>query len=224
MNNQANERRHPFPVLSVLVAGLLLAVIVQSVILYGMQRKLNRFEERPVRKPVVTASQTTETNIVASADPFGQGGRLRPFGGSLDDADWDPFQEMHAMHERINELFGSAFGRFQQSDVFSGLSGKYVFSPNINLVDQGDSFLVTVDLPGAEDSRIDVHIQGQTLTISGTLQAETSQTDKGKILRQERQSGSFKRILTLPVPVQADKMTTTNKKGVLSIIIPKETK
>ncbi|MBN2130104.1 MAG: Hsp20/alpha crystallin family protein, partial [Sedimentisphaerales bacterium] len=54
-------------------------------------------------------------------------------------------------------------------------------------------------------------------------ESESREEDGGKMLRQERRSGKFQRRITLPSPVQADKMTTQNEKGVLYIEIPKAT-
>jgi len=211
-----------FTILAVLVAGLLVAVVVQSAVIFGLYGKLGRSvakPERPTPSIVKDDHSRLRPKAVLPAKPFDQDKDL--FSWDLDD--WDPFKEMHSMQDRINQMFGSAFGRFQKSDEFGDLLGKYAFSPDINLEDKGDHYLVTVDLPGVEDTRLDVKIEGQTLTISGSVQSESTETDKGKMLRQERRSGKFQRIVTLPSSVKADKMITTNKKGVVTITIPKAT-
>jgi len=221
MNDQSQGKKR-LPILPVLVAGLLVAVIVQSVIILGMQKKQNRSEETPRHSAAVAAgnrSPTTHTNALSLPTPFDWGVEKNPFGWNPDD--WDPFKEMHSMQDRINQMFGGAFGRFHRSDEFSKRFGDYTFAPDVNLEDKGDRYVVTVDLPGTDDARVDVKVEDQLLTISGTVQSESSQEDKGTMLRQERRSGSFRRSLTLPGPVRSDKMTTENKKGVLTITIPK---
>ncbi|MEI7946763.1 MAG: Hsp20/alpha crystallin family protein [bacterium] len=156
----------------------------------------------------------TETNTVRSVDD------LDPFAFNLDS--WDPFKEMRSMQDRIDQMFGSAFNRFQKSDDFSALSRSYRFAPDVNIEDQGEQYQVTVDLPGTDTSQIDVKLEDQMLTVSGHVKSESKETNqKGKMLREERRAGSFRRSMTLPGPVQMDKMTTTNKNGVVIITIPK---
>lgn len=214
-----NDRR--FTILSVLVAGLLVAVVVQSAVIFSMHKTLGQQERASQPAPSVAIREHSHTQPKALA-PSKQSDQDRdPFAWGLDK--WDPFAEMQSMQDRINQMFGSAFSRFQRSDDFGGLFREHPFAPDVNIEDKGDHYLLTVDLPGAEESKLDVKLDGQTLTISGSVQAESKETDKGKILSQERRTGQFHRIVTLPSPVKADKMTTTNKNGVLTVTIPKAT-
>ncbi len=203
---------------TVLVAVLVVAVIAQSVVILGLHRRM---------EGVSPAAQVSRV-AVSQADDDGQRDsllpRVKPFDDDFfgwEEGDWDPFREMHSMHDRINQMFGSAFNRFEDSYSFGSVFGDYSFSPDINIEDKDDYYLVTVDLPGVEDSRLDVKINGQTLSISGKMEAESKEDDGGTMLRQERRSGSFQRIVTLPGPVKAEKMETKEKKGVIYIEIPK---
>lgn len=205
-------------VLTVLVAVLLVAVAAQSVMLFGLHKQWRSAPEsekssRLARLP--EDNDDADSTRTLPADPFADDSF------DWDFEDWDPFQEMHTMHERINRMFDNAFNRFRRSDDFGILFGDHAFSPAIDIEDKGDRYRITVDLPGAEDSQLDVKLEGQTLTISGTVRSEEKEEDKGRILRQERRRGKFHRMVTLPSPVRADKMTTKHKKGVLYIEIPK---
>lgn len=226
MTEQLDRR---FQILWVLVAGLLVAVIVQSVVIFGMNKKLGQPGRAESPDPVSLAKHDSAAQRpkavtpVAPATPATPVDRdIDPFAMDLDN--WDPFKEMQFMQDRINQMFGSAFNHFQQSEDFGALFREHAFAPDINIEDRGDHYRVTVDLPGAEESQLDVKLEGQTLMITGSVQSETRETDKGKLLRQERRSGRFQRSVTLPSPVQSDKMTTSNKKGVVTITIPKATK
>ena len=216
----ADQLDRRFTILWVLVAGLLVAVIVQSAVIFGMNKKPGQ-QVRTASQPTLSIAKHDHSALrpkaLAPTKPADQD--KDPFAWDLDN--WDPFKEMHSMQDRINQMFGSAFNHFQQSDDFGALFRDHPFAPDINIEDKGDHFLVTVDLPGAEDSQLDVKLEGQMLTISGSVQSESKDTDKGKMLRQERRSGKFQRTVTLPSPVKADKMTTSNKKGVVTITIPK---
>jgi HSP20 family protein len=217
-----DQDNRKWTVASVMIAALFVAVIVQSVAIFGLHRKLDQAAEaRDSGKNAVVKHKTEETQSKPAVQaPNKQKGSKDLFGWDMDD--WDPFKEMRSMHDQIDQMFGSAFNRFQHSDGFSSLLKGYTFSPSVDIEDNGDHYLVTVDMPGVEDSRIDVKIEGETLTISGTIQSEAKKNDKGHVLRQERRSGKFQRTVTLPGPVKADQITTENKKGVLHIRIPKE--
>ena len=207
--------------LMILIGGLVAAVVVQSVAIYGLQKRLeNPKGQTPARRSVVGQNNAGNTNSPVLGDVDSPFGDKDPFGWDMED--WYPVKEMRSMQDRMNHMFGNAFGRFQRSDDFSNLFGHAAFSPDINVEDKGDYYLVTVDLPGMEDSKVDVHIEGRKLTVSGSTQSEMKGGGKGRILHQERRCGRFQRTVMLPSPVNAEKMTTENKEGVLYITLPKE--
>jgi HSP20 family protein len=220
MSDMDNNKKVTF--LVAMMAVLMIAVIAQGVALFGLHRKMGHVAERShQREAVGMQSRLNSTN------PFAILPQLSDRDADVLNwnlADWDPFKEMHAMQDRINQMFGSAVNRFRTSDDFGRLFGNYSFSPDINLEDKGDHYLITVDLPGSEDSQIAAKIEGQVLIISGSIKADSKQEEKGHFLRQERRSGKFERMLSLPSPVSADKMTTTVNKGVLRITVPKVAK
>jgi len=69
----------------------------------------------------------------------------------------------------MNSMFGDAFGRFSRSPRFGDLFDSGSFTPNIDIQDEGDHFIVKIDLPGAEDGNVDISCKDQELTISGTI-------------------------------------------------------
>jgi HSP20 family protein len=146
-------------------------------------------------------------------DPF--------FNGPLDANAWNPFQEMQAMQDHMNKMFGDAFGRFSRSPQFGDLLGSGRFTPSIDLQDVGDRFVIRIDLPGAENSQVDVSCKEQQVTISGTLEQTQADKDGTSWLRQERRSGRFSRTIPLPAPVRSDQMETSFDKGILTVTIPK---
>jgi len=145
----------------------------------------------------------------------------RPF----DASDWDPFREMQEIQDHMNSAFGDSFGRFGRSTRFGNLTDFDHFSPNIDLREEEDQFVVTVDLPGAENKNIAVKLDGQLLTISGAVDKKdelVDNDDSGVMLRRERRSGKFSRTITLPAPVKESGMKTDFDGGVMTVIIPKQ--
>lgn len=247
MTEQTNKR---YTLLTILVAGLLVAFVAQSLALYGMQKKLTQMDTPepappaqadPASTAVLTPTPAHAQSVAqlqknaspASAAPsVPRQPRTAAHAAnqpSIPDYDlvvwdlnrWDPFVEMRLMQDQMNQMFLTAFNRFQDSDDFRGLSRDYPFAPDLNIEDKGDQYVVTVDLPGAENSQINVKYEDPLLTISGSVQSESTETDQGRILRQERRSGQFLRAVSLPGPIEADKISTKNEKGVVTITVPK---
>lgn len=137
-------------------------------------------------------------------------------------AEWDPFQEMERMRLHIDQVFGNAFGRFEQSPAFRGMLNDFSFRPQFDLLDEESRYRVRVDLPGSEESEIDVNLESQTLSVKATSkQLESTSDDQGQILHQERRIGSFHRQIALPKPVDAGSLKTHYEDGVLTITVDK---
>jgi HSP20 family protein len=94
------------------------------------------------------------------------------------------------------------------------------FSPNIDVVEGDKEIKVTAELPGLDENDIQVSLDRDLLTISG--EKKTEQEDKGKnYYRMERSYGSFRRTVSLPCEVEADKVEAAFKQGVLTVTLPK---
>lgn len=145
-----------------------------------------------------------------------------PFEALLSD-DWDPFQEMQAMHERMEEIFNDSWMRMNRSPLrnFSGAGQRLTTSPSIDLAEHADEYVAIVDMPGLEDGTADVTVEGNQLTISGSRVDVVKDTSGGRIIRQERRATHFARTMTLPGPVDPEGMTTAYENGVLTIRLPK---
>ncbi len=92
--------------------------------------------------------------------------------------------------------------------------------PAMDLVESGDRFVLTADLPGLTEADVSIELEDRVLTISGERKSAHETTEKG-YRRIERAHGSFRRSLTLPEGVDADAVTATFANGVLEVGIPK---
>lgn len=144
------------------------------------------------------------------------------FNSPFDPNAWNPLDEMQSMQDRINSMFGDAFGRFSQSPNFGNIFESESFTPNVDIRDEGDHFVIKIDLPGADASNVDVTCEEEQLKISGSIdQLHQEEREDGSLLRRERRSGRFSRTIPLSAPVEADKMETKVDKGVVTVTIPK---
>jgi HSP20 family protein len=92
--------------------------------------------------------------------------------------------------------------------------------PPINVWTGRDNVVVTGELPGFDPAKIELSVQGDTLTFSGSREAE--QLEEGATYsRQERDVGSFSRTIQLPYRVDPDQVEAHYDKGILTITLPR---
>ena len=94
------------------------------------------------------------------------------------------------------------------------------FSPPLDVAEKDESFELHMDIPGFAAKDIDVQVQGNTVTVSGTREEEKD--EKGKTFhRIERSSGAFSRTVSLPCAVNEKEIAAEYTNGVLSVVLPK---
>ena len=81
--------------------------------------------------------------------------------------------------------------------------------------------VVKAELPGMEAKDIDVKLENNVLTLRGERHFEKEAKEEN-YHRIEREYGSFSRAFSLPVTVNAEKVTAEYKDGVLKIELPKK--
>ncbi|PID49261.1 MAG: heat-shock protein Hsp20 [Proteobacteria bacterium] len=92
--------------------------------------------------------------------------------------------------------------------------------PAINLGSTPTSVEVYAFVPGVDAKTLDIQIDKNLLTVQGERQLDLPDEDgKATIYAQERFSGKFKRVITLPDDVDVNKVTANCKDGVLCISI-----
>ena len=112
---------------------------------------------------------------------------------------WEPARELQAIQQEMNRLFGSAYPQG------NGANGSSV-SRWIPLMDVGEDeehFVVRADLPGIEETDVNVELEDNVLTISGERKSDSEERTDG-YHRIERAYGSFSRSLTLPEGIAAE--------------------
>lgn len=121
---------------------------------------------------------------------------------------WDPREELSSWHRDIDDLFGRFFGRGELP-----LLSRWV--PPVDAYRKDDKYVVRVDLPGVDPKDLDVHAEGDLLTIKGERKTE----EKGPEYR-EAFYGKFERTVRLPHGVETEKIAGRYENGVLEISVP----
>jgi HSP20 family protein len=93
------------------------------------------------------------------------------------------------------------------------------WSPALDLYQNNDNVVAVIELPGMRKEDIEISLHDGTLTISGERKSEPSNGEKAE--RTERYVGKFRRSITLPTRVNANKVIATYRDGILTVTLPK---
>lgn len=128
----------------------------------------------------------------------------------------NPFDEIERMFDRMSRQF-EALNPAELAGSFGAIA--------VDLVDEGDQYVLTADLPGYENDDIDVQLpDATTLRINAdSEEAVESEADleEGIFIRQERTRSSVSRTVSLPDRVAEADTEATYQNGVLTVTLPK---
>jgi HSP20 family protein len=91
------------------------------------------------------------------------------------------------------------------------------FTPPVDVHETEEEYLVKIDLPGVKSADVNVEVNDNVLSISGSRVAD----ETGTAQLVERPYGTFTRTLTLPQGVDSDSIEAGYHDGVLELRIPK---
>lgn len=128
---------------------------------------------------------------------------------------FSPFSELRQMQNNMDRMW-RRFGTFNGEDG----SGMVAWATPLDVVADGDDFVVRASLPGVSPDNIQVSIEDNVLTIRGETATHFENTE-GNYLMRERRSGSFRRSLRLPGTVDLDNVEPRYEHGVLTVTLPK---
>ena len=101
----------------------------------------------------------------------------------------------------------------------------YSHSPNFrtDIVDKGDRFILTADMPGYEKEDISIDVSEDMLTIKAEHNEENTHedTDKNHYVRKERRMGMLCRSFNV-ANIDTDDISAELKNGVLELELPKK--
>ena len=95
-----------------------------------------------------------------------------------------------------------------------------ISSASCDIVDEGDKFIIKVEVPGVKKDEIKLNIFDNSLEISAQHKEEEEEKKKNYV-RKERSEVSYYRTLPLPEKVISDKAQAKLSDGILNITLPK---
>jgi len=158
-----------------------------------------------------SATETTKTPTVGT--PPG----AQPLSMLRDDID-RAFDRMFADWPKFGGLMGRGF--FDDEPLFAKPG---VAMPTVDVSEDEKAYRIEAELPGVDESDVDVTIKDNRLFLRGEKKSETEKKD-ANVRMSERQFGSFERTFELPDDVDSDKIKAEFSNGVLKLKLPKSTK
>lgn len=127
---------------------------------------------------------------------------------------WPSLNRWANLRDDLDTLLDLPFwnGSGRQAQLFSG------WTPALDLYQNNDNVVALVELPGMRKEEIEISLHDGTLTIAGERKEETGHDGA---TRTERFTGKFRRTITLPTRVDANKVSATYKDGILTVTLPK---
>lgn len=117
---------------------------------------------------------------------------------------WEPFSELD---------------RFFDERPYISLFPKLGWDLAIDLYEESGTIIAKMNLPGVKSEELDITIDEDVLSISGSREEE-QETDKKDYYSKEIRRGSFSRSVTLPKSVNATKTEAEYTDGILKITMP----
>lgn len=210
--------------LTVVVVLLVILAAGQGFALYNLYKRINQpapAREVPDVSPPIFPSGPSGSRYMPSVPPgppHVNQPRQTPAVRDFLDA-WDPMEDIERMRQHMDQLLGSATEFFRGEPNVPG--ELMMLRPDIDIHDEGDHYLIRMDIPGYDKSEINVTIEDRVLTATGRSEKTAREEQAGRVIRSERRHGQFQRSILLPGPVQSEQMQARYENGVLILTVPK---
>ena len=135
----------------------------------------------------------------------------------VDLVNWDPYRDVRGTLDRFARMFqgGGTARRDREEDLSMG-----AWMPPVDIVEEKERIVLAVELPGFDQNDVQLHMEGNTLTVRGERKFENEKEGRN-YHRVERAYGQFIRSFTLPNNVDREGIRASFRNGVLEIELPK---
>jgi HSP20 family protein len=125
---------------------------------------------------------------------------------------WHPFQEMETLRRQLDSVFEEVSNVIETAPT--------TWTPAVRLVENGDRYLLTVQLAGVEPAAIDIQATRETVSIAGERQ-QPEVVEGDRVRHDDMHYGPFRRVINLPEAIQNDAVTADYRNGLLTLTLPK---
>ncbi|MGH8659399.1 MAG: Hsp20/alpha crystallin family protein [Gammaproteobacteria bacterium] len=99
--------------------------------------------------------------------------------------------------------------------------GSVSWSPAVDIREYDDRYVLFVDVPGVDPKELEITVGNGILTIKGSRGEENLEA-RQRLRHLERRRGDFCRSFVLPDTVDADRVSGSQRNGVVEIVVPKK--
>jgi HSP20 family molecular chaperone IbpA len=132
--------------------------------------------------------------------------------------DRDVLAQMDRMQREMDAVVNQAFVDFPTPPRLGGFFNQARFDSSFSVQEQGSNYIVRAYLPARDMGNVNVTVEGQILKIEAKGENTQQGPNGNTALSQKAQ---YSQVLTLPGPVQSDKMTVDRKENMLIVTLPK---
>jgi HSP20 family protein len=120
----------------------------------------------------------------------------------------------------LNRVLDQAF-----NGSWNGDTTNRVWVPALDVVEKREAYIVIAELPGVDQSRVDLSFEQNVLTIRGEKSSALDPSKDGelRVYAAERVTGAFERSIRLPEFVDSERISAELRDGVLTVTVPKAT-
>jgi HSP20 family protein len=165
----------------------------------------SRSESRSGQSTAMAPRPGTSLGEIMGANPF----TLSPFG---------LMRRMMEDMDRMFEGFGLAQPMRSELRAPGDPWSSPMWSPQVELLQRGDEFVIRADLPGINKDDLRIQVQDNMLVLEGERRSE-QQRSEGQVHRTERSYGRFRRAIAVPAGADLEHATATYEDGVLEICL-----
>jgi HSP20 family protein len=125
--------------------------------------------------------------------------------------------------KKLRHEMDRLYDRFFDWKPFPYLAESGDWWPPVDVLENPKEIIVHAEIPGVEAKEIDVHLEGNVLTIRGERKREV--TEEGQdYYYAERSYGTFSRSIRLPSDIDREGIRARYDHGILELKLPKREK
>jgi HSP20 family protein len=130
---------------------------------------------------------------------------------------------LSTLEQQMRRLFDDSFRGSALEPFAAFREGWDTFNPRVDVVETDRGVKISAELPGLEETDIDLALSQNVLTISGQKQEEKKEQGHNYVLA-ERAFGSFRRSIPLASAVDTDTADAVFRNGMLTVTLPRSGK
>jgi HSP20 family protein len=125
--------------------------------------------------------------------------------------------------ERLRHEMDRLYDRFFDWRPYPHFAQSGDWWPSVDVMENPKEIIIRAEIPGVEAKEIDVHLEGNVLSIRGERKREV--TEEGQRYHHaERSYGTFSRSIMLPSDIDREGIRARYHNGILELKLPKREK